>query len=790
MGAARSGRVWSVTAGVLAMLAAAGGFAGCSTGPGGGRECGPDGCDAAADGIAEKAPPDGPVADTVRDVVGDVIADRASDVTPDRVSDTTPDRVSDTTTDLASDATPASVPDAAPDLASSDAIADHASDLISDAPPDRVSDAASDVVSCTNPTEIGWTSEPLAATPTALFSTAANDVWMFVGGNLRHFDGHAWTNAGVGVFPATTPGLVWASSASDVWAGGDHLAHWDGTRWTDITRPDTPPPTPGNPHPYIPFAFIDIRGTGPNDVWVRTGTTIYHWDGAAWTERPPPARSILNVLSMWAAGPDDAWLLGGTPMGGSTAMAAYRWTAAGGWTPVGDATDPARQRRFFITATGAAPDDIWGFVDDFIGGSAEIWHFDGQAWTRTSLAPSHDTVVSAWTISRTDIWAPIVGFGDPFRRKRFWHLDGVSWSLVDRPELGDERMVAGARDDDLWAMSVDNRQRAFLEHRHAVCAAPDGGAPPASGWIPQVPVARSIRALAPNDLWGVFDFGLTARRWDGAAWTTMFDVAVDDPLADDLIESFWATSDSDVWVGSDGLFHWDGRTWTNLTPPVNEPGHISMIWGRGPTDTWAFFAPVSSQTPPGAFHWDGATWTPRPNPSGSRADGSEVLVNALWGTSASDVWAAGELVGPATNAVSAVFLHWDGSAWTVVNGSASDPAFRDLIVYGMWGASATSIFAGGGDGSGHARIWRYDGTAWRVADDPPQQSAVSSVWGSSDHDVWAALGDGTLRHFDGVSWTTSDPGADSLAEVTGSGPGDVWVRGVLYGVDALFHLAP
>jgi hypothetical protein len=56
-----------------------------------------------------------------------------------------------------------------------------------------------------------------------------------------------------------------------------------------------------------------------------------------------------------------------------------------------------------------------------------------------------------------------------------------------------------------------------------------------------------------------------------------------------------------------------------------------------------------------------------------------------------------------------------------------------------------------------------------------ERIALSAVWGSSAHDVWAVGSGGTGLHWDGASWTTTSVGSFySLYAVWGTGPNDVW----------------
>lgn len=160
---------------------------------------------------------------------------------------------------------------------------------------------------------------------------SATDIWAagLAGGGsepihpfTEHWDGTNWSI--VATPPATDPAIFTAVSASgpnDVWAVGKQtqagtqntavplVEHWDGTAWTVKDLPDV-----GN-------AEIDtVFASGPNDVWApvlepwSSSSEFMHWDGKAWTVVPGPAPAaygmIYAYLQMGGTGPSDVWAIG------------------------------------------------------------------------------------------------------------------------------------------------------------------------------------------------------------------------------------------------------------------------------------------------------------------------------------------------------------------------------------------------------------------------------------------------------------------------------------------------
>lgn len=168
--------------------------------------------------------------------------------------------------------------------------------------------------------------------------------------------------------------------------------------------------------------------------------------------------------------------------------------------------------------------------------------------------------------------------------------------------------------------------------------------------------------------------------------------------------------------------------------------------------------------------------------------GLDSALLAVWGTAWDDVWVVG-----ADSGSGGVFLHFDGATWTRaadlgagdawwVDGTAEsvwisgaggrlfrydiatetlvsevvDPA---LVVYGVWAASDTDVWAAAGDPgatSDAAAIFHYDGNAWTQADIPAEaaaQVAMFKIAGNAPDDVWAVGNAGTALHYDGAAWS-------------------------------------
>ncbi len=180
---------------------------------------------------------------------------------------------------------------------------------------------------------------------------------------------------------------------------------------------------------------------------------------------------------------------------------------------------------------------------------------------------------------------------------------------------------------------------------------------------------------------------------------------------------------------------------------------------------------------------------------------------AIHGTSSNDVFAVGADAGHGP-----VVLHWDGESWlqmdtgmtgnfwwvyaiddvaffTGANSSIvlydgtfqrmATPGLGKTVIYGIWGSSATDVYAVGSTTGRNGFIWHYDGVTWSTLELPmdlPQDEnndlpQFLKVWGTSASDVWVVGEEGVVLHgnaADGFT-TIATPGESQLFTVHGRG---------------------
>jgi hypothetical protein len=147
-------------------------------------------------------------------------------------------------------------------------------------------------------------------------------------------------------------------------------------------------------------------------------------------------------------------------------------------------------------------------------------------------------------------------------------------------------------------------------------------------------------------------------------------------------------------------------------------------------------------------------------------------LTGVWGTSATDIWAIGGDSNDAGNTVK----HFQGTQWQdMTTGSKGD-------LWWVYGFPGGSTFFGGANGL----ILRYKDGQFEAMD-TPGDATVYGIWGTSEKDLWAVggnVGSGAFAwRYDGTSWTNVEGfppvlvNSQSLFKVWGSSADDVWMVG-------------
>lgn len=173
-------------------------------------------------------------------------------------------------------------------------------------------------------------------------------------------------------------------------------------------------------------------------------------------------------------------------------------------------------------------------------------------------------------------------------------------------------------------------------------------------------------------------------------------------------------------------------------PPLVATNHStkSYVLGQleyGPTYYWKIVAKDNhgNQTngPVWSFRTLAGVWS-------TMTSNSTSILQGVWGSSASDVYAVGS---------GGTILHYNGSAWSTVTSPVS------AWLYDVWGLSANSVFVVGSSAS----ILYYNGSNWSTMSNPLSPSEqLFGVWGTALNNVFAVGGNGSIVHYNGSAWST------------------------------------
>lgn len=495
---------------------------------------------------------------------------------------------------------------------------------------------------------------------TDVFVLSATSAWVSVSDYaVLHWVGDEWRAVSEWNLPLRGGNAVWAADDQNVYvAGSDGIMRGDTTGFVDDAAPSD--------------EYLDVWGLAADDVWAISGSAAYHRDGTGWQIAPEvslePGDSLRAVFAI-----------------GNTVF-----IAASG----------------FDNETGLAV----GVVFRRTGGS----------WTREVLP---DTTLQSFSgTSETDVWAATT--------QALLHFDGTKWARAPGGSLETLHDVYAASPTGAWAVGEKGQ---MLRWDGAVWRPVDGAKPPR---------IVSLSGRSATDLFAVDEAG-DVLHGDGTHWT---------PLATGSAFGMRAVSvvGDTVWLAGDAytVLVGDGTSFAKrATYDDGEPGSFYGISASGPDDVWVYGGRAADRH---AFRWDGAQWHDREFPSG--------------GSIITSLWTGGPGVVFATSGTGEIFRD-DAGSW-VLDSNVQGP------LRAIWGASASDVYAGGFGGL----ILRRQQDSWVPVSHELGSVGVLALWGRGAGEIYAATTHGLARS-NGSAWAMEETGTGQQVNAIFGVSGDLVVAG-------------
>jgi len=244
-----------------------------------------------------------------------------------------------------------------------------------------------------------------------------------------------------------------------------------------------------------------------------------------------------------------------------------------------------------------------------------------------------------------------------------------------------------------------------------------------------------------------------AAHWDGERW----EFVLFGP-AGVIGNGIYAFSDTNIWVATGIIYHWDGHEWHRyhlwdmgiLSP---EDGGVNKVWGSSPDDVY-FVGSGGS-----IVHWDGEGFE-------KLESGTDIELTDIYGYDENNIWACGEDLTDSRS----VILRFDGNRWIKIyerysnhRNSMTDEYPYSPSAYTLWMVPHSYYFWFVGGVGTYQMSQELQPDSYRLIDlfeYFDRIGYIRRIRGSANNDIFL-VGDHESIHWNGYTWRRLDAVAKS-----------------------------
>lgn len=426
------------------------------------------------------------------------------------------------------------------------------------------------------------------------------------------------------------------------------LQRWNGTTWTPMPMP-------------MPMQMHEVRAlaVAPNGNLFIGGygtTPLVSWNGTTFSSVPVPSQGLVTTLAIEAA-------TGALWIGGPPAMNVLRWDGTALTNLSGNTTSWVNALAQLANGELVAGGERVSQVE-----ARTVRRLSGSTWlTVGAPAPAPVDVHVLATLPNGDIVAGgLFGAleGTPLANIGRW--DGAQWHALGAGVDGSVEALAVAANGDLivggWFTHAGGAPAQYVARWNGAAWSTLGAGPPDGVWALTTRTNGDVLALAAG----------AVMRWNGSAWTSL-------TVGTNYRALATLPGDDVVAVGL-GVFGssmiWNGSTFAALGP-LSGLGLCLLVRHNGDLIVGGTGLQGGNT---GIARWTGSTWVPL----------GAGIAGEVWGLAElpnGDLVAAARLIST-TAPPSACLMRWNGSTWSVLDGS-------DGIVFDVAANERGELFAAG-----------------------------------------------------------------------------------------------